>query len=113
MIEEYSFGKIVISGNTYNADVKIINNSVVANWWRKAGHAVEIDDVADVLAAQPDCLVIGQGKPGLMKVKPELAAELANRGIELIAEPSEQAAATFNQLTAAGKKVAAGFHLTC
>jgi hypothetical protein len=113
MIEEYSFGRIVISGNVYSADLKIINNRVVADWWRKAGHVVEVDDVADILAAQPRYLVIGKGKPGLMRVSGELAAELQDRGIELVAEPTAGAVETFNRLAAAGYQVAAGFHLTC
>jgi len=113
MIEQYSFGRMVISGRVYSADLKIINNRVVADWWRKAGHVVDVDDVADILAAKPQCLVIGKGKPGLMRVSPELAAELREQGIELVAEPTESAVATFNRLAAAGRQVAAGFHLSC
>lgn len=113
MIEQYSFGRMVISGRVYSADLKIINNRVVADWWRKAGHVVDVDDVADILAAKPQCLVIGKGKPGLMRVSGELAAELREQGIELVVEPTESAVATFNRLAAAGRQVAAGFHLSC
>jgi len=113
MIEQYSFGRIVISGRVYGADLKIINGKVVADWWRKAGHLVEVDDVTDILAAKPDCLVIGKGKPGLMRVSGELAAALQERGIELVAEPTASAVDTFNRLVAAGRQVAAGFHLSC
>ena len=113
MIEQYSFGRIVISGRAYGADLKIINGRVIADWWRKAGHMVEVDDVNDILAAKPDYLVIGKGKPGLMQVSGQLAAELKGRGIELVAEPTASAVDTFNRLAAAGRQVAAGFHLTC
>ena len=113
MIEQYSFGRIVISGSVYSADLKIINNKVVSDWWRKAGHVVDVSDVRDILDAQPQCLVIGKGKPGLMRVSGELAAELEKRGIELVAEPTESAVTTFNRLVAKGRQVAAGFHLSC
>ena len=113
MIEDYAFGSITILGRQYRSDLKIINGEVVDNWWRKTGHAVDVDDVTDILDAQTDCVVFGTGKTGLMKVSDRLRKELAARGVELIAEPSPQAMDTFNRLVDEGRKVAAGFHLTC
>jgi hypothetical protein len=113
MIEQYSFGRMVISGRAYNADLKIINGRVVADWWRKAGHLVEKDDVTDILAAKPQYLIIGKGKPGLMRVSGQLAAELQDLGIELVVEPTASAVESFNRMVAAGRQVAAAFHLSC
>lgn len=113
MIDHYSFGKIVISGTTYTSDVKIINNQVVAGWWRKSGHAVDGDDVRDILAEKPDFLVLGTGKPGLMKASSGLTRQLKKLGIKLIEEPSDKAAQTVNRLSEEGRTFAAGFHLTC
>lgn len=102
-----------VDGTIHTADLKIIGSRVVAGWWRKAGHAVEPTDVDDILIARPEVLVIGQGKPGLMKVAESLKKELVLLGIDLIEEPTAIAAQTFNRLHAEGREVAAGFHLTC
>lgn len=104
---------MVVDGTTHSADLKIIGSRVVAGWWRKSGHAVEVSDVADILVVRPEVLVIGQGKPGLMKVAESLRKELALLGIDLIEEPTAGAVQTFNRLRAEGREVAAGFHLTC
>ena len=113
MIEEFSFGKIKINGLTYTDDIKIIGGKVVPEWWRKKGHSVEIDDIKDILAAQPDILVIGKGQPGLMKSSGSLREYLKNSGIELIENKTSKAIEDFNRLLKAGKNVSAGFHLTC
>ncbi len=113
MIEQYAFGKIVVSGAAYSSDLKIINGQVVSGWWRKAGHFVDIDDVADILAARPQYMVIGMGKPGLMKATGALRKEFERLGVELVEQPTATAVQTFNRLHDAGKIVCAGFHLTC
>ena len=113
MIEQYSFGSITIQGKQYSSDLKIINGQVYPDWWRKTGHSVDVDDVVDILSAKPDYLVIGSGSSGLMKVSDRLKRELVDRGIEIIVEPTSEAVGTFNRIYKDGKKVAAGFHLTC
>lgn len=113
MIEQYSFGSITISGKRYTSDLKIINGQVYPDWWRKSGHSVDVEDVADILDAEPDYLVIGSGSSGLMKVSDRLRQHLADCGIEVIVEPTSDAIGTFNQICADGKNVTGGFHLTC
>ncbi len=113
MIEKYSFGKIVIDGKRYKKDIKIIGGSVLPDWYRKSGHIVEIGDIEDILEAKPDILVIGKGKPGLMKVSDSLSGFLEKNGIELIEEKTSAAVRTFSDLHFNGKNVAGGFHLTC
>ncbi len=113
MIEQYRFGSIVISGNSYTSDVKIIDGRVVADWWRKSAHRVEIDDIRDILEAKLDYLVIGSGKFGIMKVGEDVTSCLQDRIIELVVEPTAAAVKIFNRLTEKNRNVAAGFHLTC
>lgn len=67
MIEQFSFGKIIVNGVSYTSDIKIIQGKVIPEWWRKIGHRVDVDDIKDILKSKPDILVIGKGKPGLMK----------------------------------------------
>ena len=84
MITNFSFGRIVVEGQTLTGDIKIVQGQLVPDWWRRSGHSVEIDDVQDVLASDSDILVIGRGQPGYMKVSPSLRQELEKKSIKLI-----------------------------
>ena len=113
MIGKYSFGKIVVNGIPYTGDIKIIKGQVIPNWWRKTGHSVDVADIRDIIEAEPDILVIGQGKPGYMKTTKSLQEFLARHRIDLIEEATSEAVETTNRLLEKRKNVAAGFHLTC
>ncbi len=113
MIEDFSFGKIVVDGSPYNNDIKIIDGKVVSSWWRKSGHRVDIDDIRDVLEAKPDAMVIGQGDPGLMKATERLRSWFKKNNIELIEQKTAGAVRTYNRLVKEGKSVCAGFHVGC
>jgi len=72
MITDFSFGRIVANGQICNHDIKIVQNTLVPDWWRKSGHTVEIEDVQDALDTQPEILVIGTGQPGYMRITDSL-----------------------------------------
>lgn len=112
MIESYRFGEMIIDGKAYRADLIVYPDRIDAGWWRKEGHALCLDDIAKVVAAQPECLVVGTGNPGLMKVLPETREYLQQQGIQLIVEPTEQAYRTYNTLSTTKQTIGA-FHLTC
>ncbi len=111
-IETFRFGHIVIDGQVHNKDVIILPGLVIGGWWRQEGHALHPDDLQAVIQAAPQALVVGQGTDGLMRVKPETRQALQAAGIELIAQPTDQACQTYNQMRA-GQDVAAALHLTC
>jgi hypothetical protein len=113
MIENFSFGNIVVDGITYTNDIKIIRGSVIPTWWRKSGHRVDIEDVRDIIDAKPNILVLGKGKPGMMKSTSSLGEFLKQNDIDLIEEKTSKAIKTFNRLFKQSKNVCAGFHLTC
>jgi hypothetical protein len=113
MIENFSFGNIVVNGITYTNDIKIIQGKVIPSWLRKKGHKVSIDDIQDIIDARPDILVLGKGRPGMMKSTPSLCEFLKQKNINLIEEKTSKAIITFNRLFKQGKNVCAGFHLTC
>lgn len=113
MIEYFSFGSIIVDGINYTNDIKIIQGKVIPSWWRKSGHRVNIDDIRDIIGAKPDILVLGKGKPGMMKSTPSLCEFLKQNDIELVEEKTSKAIKTFNRLFKQGKNVCAGFHLTC
>ena len=111
-IESYSFGEIVIDGKRYTSDLKIIQGSIVCNWWRKDGHSLCENDIKDALSAGVNKFIIGCGYSSALKVPEALKKTLADRGIILISLPTKKAVEEFNNTTDL-IKTAFGFHLTC
>ena len=112
MIDSYTFGKIVIDGNTYNSDVIIFPDRVDASWWRKEGHKLHIEDITEIIQEKPEVLVVGTGNTGLMRVLPETKRYIESKGLELVIEKTEEACKIFNELSKS-KRVIAALHLTC
>jgi len=112
-IDSYKFGEIVIDGTAYSNDVIILADSVQANWWRKQGHSLSVEDLQTVIEARPGILVVGSGKPGLMKVHRQTRQSLQQKGIRIEIFPTAKAVRRFNELLQQGQNVAAALHLTC
>ena len=111
-IEACSFGKITIAGKTFISDVIIYPNRVEASWWRKAGHRLDVADLAEAVAERPELLIIGTGHNGLMKVPQETIDALGREGIEVRVAKTADAARLFNDM-AEQNRVIAALHLTC
>jgi len=112
-IEAYEFGKIIIDGKEYTADVIILPESVRDSWWRKEGHSLHRDDLAAVVAAKPDVLIIGTGYYGRMAVPEETRAFLETSGIALHTARTGEAVQEFNHRARESARVVAALHLTC
>ena len=112
MIESYEFGRIVIGGKRYTTDVIIYPDHVEDNWWREEGHSLSPVDLWAIVQAEPEMLVVGTGRSGLMRVLPETEKYLRKQGIKIIAEPTTEAVRIYNQLCQSTRVVAA-LHLTC
>ncbi len=113
LVEEYSFGRIVINGKTYNRDVIVSRDWIKPNWWRKEGHSVCLEDIREIMDRNPEVVVFGTGAYGVMKVREEVVEELKRRGIEVICEPTSKAVEIYNELLRKGKNVVLAAHLTC
>ena len=111
-IDSYRFGQVVVDGEQYTSDVIIFPDRVRSDWFRKAGHQLRLEDIVEVIAEEPEVLVVGTGASGLMKVLPEVAQMAEAQGITLITEPTENACNTYNQLSRS-KRVVAALHITC
>jgi hypothetical protein len=112
-IDSYQFGKIVIDGTAYNSDCLILGNSVQANWRRKQGHLLTVEDLQSVIASQPSILVVGCGAYGMMEISENIGPILLEHGIELFTDNTHKAVARFNELAEKGENVAGAMHLTC
>ncbi|MEM1585763.1 MAG: Mth938-like domain-containing protein [Candidatus Korarchaeota archaeon] len=113
IIEKYDFGLIIISGRIFHRDVIVFPDEIHANWWRKEGHKLCIEDLEIVLKKRPNILIIGTGYSGVMRVPEEVKEFLKKQGIEVIIENTQKAVETYNKLARESKNVAAALHLTC
>ncbi|HHB75298.1 MAG TPA: hypothetical protein ENK84_01970, partial [Desulfobulbus sp.] len=71
-----------------------------------------LGDIQDLLRVEIEVLILGKGKPGMMRADQELRRFLEQQGVRLIEQPTAEAVVTFNNLYRK-KRVGAGFHLTC
>lgn len=111
LIERYSFGRMIIGGKVYTADLIIAGEEIFPSWWRKEGHSLCPEDLELVIARKPEILVIGTGAYGAMDVPFETEKFLEEQGIEVIWKPTAEAVEIFNSIS--GRKKAGAFHLTC
>ncbi len=112
IIDSYQFGQVIINGQKYSSDVIIFPDRVRDSWWRKQGHQLCLEDIAEVITENPEVLVVGTGASGLMKVLPEVEQATEARGIKLIVETTDKAVNIYNRLCRS-QKVIAALHLTC
>jgi hypothetical protein len=110
-IADYSFGRVIVDGREENRDVIVLPQRVVRNWWRRDGHALVLADLDEVLDELPARLVVGTGAYGRMRPDPAALADLAARGVEVEAHPTEEAVRRYAALNPA--ETAAALHLTC
>ncbi len=113
-IDDYRFGRMTIGGKRYTSDLILqADGRVHAHWRRARGHRLAPSDIAEVLEAEPERLIIGTGAFGVMKVSDEVVQACRERGIALTACRTGEAVARYNEAVRAGRAVTACFHLTC
>ena len=110
-IDHYEFGQIVVDGRQETKDLIILPDRVMRNWWRRDGHALVLDDLAEVLDELPPHLVVGTGANGRMRPDPNTVQQLQKRGVTVEALPTGQAVRRFGELDPTS--AAAALHLTC
>ena len=110
-LTNYSFGRLTIDGREETKDVIVLPDRIVTGWWRKDGHALVLEDLADVLDELPERLVVGTGAYGQMRPDPRALAALRERGIEVEALQTDEAVRRYEELDP--RRAAAALHLTC
>jgi len=113
-IDGYSFGKMTVSGREVTSDLILYpDGRIQDDWWREQGHSLLPGDIATMLEAAPEKLIIGTGASGLMRVSESVLELCEEHGIGVEAWRTAEAAERFNEAAEAGLSVAACFHLTC
>jgi len=111
-INHYSFGRIVIDGQTYVKDVILFPERVLSPWWRKEGHLLHAEDLTEVVNEKLRVLIVGTGYNGAMRVPEEVIDCLRSKDISLYVKDTPTAVKLYNEICLE-KKVAAALHLTC
>jgi hypothetical protein len=113
-ITGYRFGALNIGQQVYKSDVIITPDRILDAWWRRRRHRVSVADLADVMAARPDVVVVGTGYFGRMSLSEDVRRYLLDEGVVVLERRTAQAVEDFNNLqhTKRGRIVAA-LHLTC
>jgi hypothetical protein len=113
-IESYSPGRAVVDGVERNRDLIVLPDRVLDNWWRRDGHSLVIEDLADVIDELPPRLILGCGYASRLEPDPAVIEALAKRGVKVEPLPTDEAVARFEELEARDPAaVAAALHLTC
>ena len=110
-LEHYSFGRIMVDGEEHTRDLIVLPDRVLGSWWRRDGHSLALEDLAEVEAELPARLILGCGAHGRLHPDPAVIAELAARGIEVEALPTAEAVRRYGESDA--RRTAAALHLTC
>jgi hypothetical protein len=111
-IESYAFGRIVVDGQAYTADLILLPGRILDGWWRQEGHVLHPADLDAVFNTGVDVLVVGQGAYSRMLVSDETIRALESASIKLYALPTDEAVATYASLPVS-QRVAVALHLTC
>jgi hypothetical protein len=110
-LESYSFGRLTVDGQEHARDLIVLPDRVVADWWRREGHSLAMEDLDGVLDELPARLVLGIGAHGRLRPEPGVIAELERRGVRVECLPTEAAVRRYGELDERG--TAAALHLTC
>lgn len=89
----------------------VLPSRVVANWWRREGHSLVLDDLDDVIAELPGTLIVGCGASSQMRPAPKTLQALRDRGIEVEVLSTPEAVRRFAECDP--EQPAAALHLTC
>jgi len=100
-----------VDGSEERADVIVLPGRAARNWVRRKGHALAIEDLAEVLDELPERLVVGTGAGGRMRVDPAVIERLQERGITVESMATVEAVRRYGELDEA--ITAAALHLTC
>jgi hypothetical protein len=112
MIEDYRFGRMVISSRVFTSDLIVLPDRILTDWWRKKGHLLCLDDLREALKEKPDVIVVGTGALGMLKIEEEVRRFAKEEKINLISSKTKKAVHLFNEW-AQRKKTVGAFHLTC
>jgi hypothetical protein len=110
-LSDYEFGRIKVDGTEHSRDLIVLPDRVVADWWRREGHSLALEDLDEVIEELPERLLLGCGAHGRLVPDPAVVEALERRGVAVEAMPTGEAVARYRDLDPT--RTAAALHLTC
>ena len=110
-LSNYSFGRVVVDGRLETYDLIVLPDRVVRNWWRRDGHSLALEDLAEVEDELPEKLILGIGAHGRLRPPQAVLDELERRGVDVEVLHTDQAVRRYGELDE--RRTAAALHLTC
>jgi hypothetical protein len=110
-LEDYSFGRIVVDGAEHTRDLIVLPDRVVANWWRREGHSLVMEDLDEVAGELPERLILGCGVHGQLRPDPGMIEALRKRGVDVETLHTDEAVKRYGESDE--RRTAAALHLTC
>jgi hypothetical protein len=110
-LRDYSFGRIVVDGSEETRDLIVLPDRVVRDWWRRDGHSLALEDLADVERELPEKLILGTGAHGRLRPPRAVIEELERRGVDVEVLHTGDAVRRYGELDE--RRTAAALHLTC
>jgi hypothetical protein len=110
-LSDYSFGSLTVDGERHTRDLIVLPERVVADWWRREGHSLAMEDFDQVIDELPGRLILGCGHDSRLRPPQAVLDELRARGVEVEAMPTAEAVRRYGELDP--ERTAAALHLTC
>lgn len=105
-IQSYREGAVLVNGEWQPTGLVISADSLVAGWQAPPLEALAIDDLAGILALDPEVIVLGTG-PSHRFPRHALTVEVMSRGVGFEAMATAAACRTYNILLAEDRRVVA------
>lgn len=106
MVRSVTADGIRIGERLFSQTVGLFVDSVIADWDDKAVDQLGESDFADLLAKQPEVIVLGTGRENIFPPR-DLVFAMARRQVGFEVMDTAAAARTFNVLVSEGRQVAA------
>lgn len=116
IFEKTWFGGVRINGNDYR-DVVVVGEEIKPRQTSRldqeyGGHHLVGDfEIEELLANQPEVIIIGNGQSGVLEVSEKVKERM--REVKLLILKTPPAIAKYNQLVGEEKKVNCLIHVTC
>ncbi len=110
-LQDYSFGRLVVDGEEHERDLIVLPGRIVANWWRRDGHSLALEDLREVEDELPEKLILGTGAHGQLRPPAAVLEELERRGIDVEVLHTGDAVRRYRELDE--RRTAVALHLTC
>ena len=109
-VRRVSAGSVTLSDRELGHSFLLAPDRVIEHWCVDSAHALDASHVENLLALQPELVILGTGQRQVFPMAAFLAGFL-RKGVGIEVMDNAAAARTYNLLASEGRKVVAGFIL--